>query len=199
MESFQLLEASCIPFLKDDMDTDQIIPARFLTATTRTGLGDKLFYDGRYDNTGHLTGQSIFDAPRYRNAQVLVAGHNFGCGSSREHAPWALKEYGFRAIIAVSFADIFYNNALKNALLPVVLPLPTVTQLAHHIESFPDSRVKIDLSAQQVILPWGETVSFSIDGFRKTCLLRGMDDLAYVLSYIPQIQAYEASRQMASR
>jgi 3-isopropylmalate/(R)-2-methylmalate dehydratase small subunit len=118
-EAFTRLHATCVPFVKDDLDTDQIIPARFLTGTTKTGLGEKLFYDWRYDEQGGMKADSIFDNARYSGAQVLVSGHNFGCGSSREHAPWSLKDYGIRAIFAVSFADIFYNNALKNFLLPV--------------------------------------------------------------------------------
>jgi 3-isopropylmalate/(R)-2-methylmalate dehydratase small subunit len=133
-EAFTRLHATCVPFVKDDLDTDQIIPARFLTGTTKTGLGEKLFYDWRYDEQGGMKADSIFDNARYSGAQVLVSGHNFGCGSSREHAPWSLKDYGIRAIFAVSFADIFYNNALKNFLLPVALPQEVIQVLAERIE-----------------------------------------------------------------
>lgn len=191
MESFIALESTCLPFLKDDIDTDQIIPARFLTGTAKTGLGAKLFYDWRYDEHGALKEDSPFDAPRYAGSQTLVAGHNFGCGSSREHAPWSLRDYGFRAIIAISFADIFYNNALKNSLLPIMLPEEGVRALSSRVEANPTLKVAIDLARQQVDIPGQGSFSFDITPFRKKCLLEGLDDVSYVLSYLPQIKAYE--------
>ncbi len=191
-EPFQRFTATALPFLKDDIDTDQIIPARFLTGTTKTGLGEKLFYDWRYDEAGQVKPDSRFDSPRYEGSQILVSGQNFGCGSSREHAPWALKEFGFRAILAVSFADIFYNNALKNFLLPVVLPEETIRSLVHSIEADPTVKVTLNLVQQTVVLPGQDQVTFDINPFRKKCLLEGLDDVAYVLSYSPLIQTYES-------
>jgi 3-isopropylmalate/(R)-2-methylmalate dehydratase small subunit len=195
MESFQTLEATCLPFFKDDIDTDQIIPARFLTGTSKTGLGSKLFYDWRYDEQGNINPDSIFDSSRYAGSQILVGGNNFGCGSSREHAPWSLKDFGFRAIIAVSFADIFHNNSLKNFLLPVALPEDVVQALVRQVEGNPALRVSIDLERQLVTIPNQGEYSFEINSFRKKCLLEGLDDVAYVLSYLPQIEAFEGSRQ----
>jgi 3-isopropylmalate/(R)-2-methylmalate dehydratase small subunit len=195
-EAFTRLHATCVPFVKDDLDTDQIIPARFLTGTTKTGLGEKLFYDWRYDEQGGMKADSIFDNARYSGAQVLVSGHNFGCGSSREHAPWSLKDYGIRAIFAVSFADIFYNNALKNFLLPVALPQEVIQVLAERIEQDPGVQVDIDLALQQVTIPGQGQFAFEINGFRKKCLLEGLDDVAYVLSYLPQIEGFEQQEVM---
>jgi 3-isopropylmalate/(R)-2-methylmalate dehydratase small subunit len=194
MDAFTTLESTCLPFLQDDIDTDQIIPARFLTGTTKTGLGSKLFYDWRYDESGQIKADSLFDSSRYSGGQILVAGNNFGCGSSREHAPWSLKDFGFRAILAVSFADIFYNNALKNFLLPVALPENVIKSLVKAVEQDSALKVSIDLAAQQVTIPNQGNFGFEINGFRKKCLLEGLDDLAYVLSYLPQIEAYEAAQ-----
>lgn len=191
---FKTLTASALPFFHDDIDTDQIIPARFLTGTTKEGLGKKCFYDWRYDDDGNIKPDSLFDNPTYDGAQILVAGENFGCGSSREHAPWSLKDYGFKAVIAGSFADIFYNNALKNFLLPIALPLPIVEKLAEAIEIEPTLSISIDLASQTVVLPGQGQFTFEINAFRKKCLLEGLDDVAYVLSYLPQIQAYEANK-----
>jgi 3-isopropylmalate/(R)-2-methylmalate dehydratase small subunit len=194
MDAFTTLESTCLPFLQDDIDTDQIIPARFLTGTTKTGLGSKLFYDWRYNEQGQIKPDSLFDSPRYAGSNILVAGNNFGCGSSREHAPWSLIDFGFQAIIAVAFADIFYNNALKNFLLPVALPEAVVQPLIRSVEENPGLKINIDLAAQQVVIPNQGTFSFEINAFRKKCLLEGLDDVAYVLSSLPQIEAYEAAR-----
>ncbi len=191
MEPFKSFESTCFPFFKDDIDTDQIIPARFLKGTTKTGLGKKLFYDWRYDEQGNIRPDSFFDSSLYANSQILVSGHNFGCGSSREHAPWSLKDFGFRAIIAVSFADIFYNNALKNFLLPISLPEPVVKSLIQHVEDDPAYKVAIDMEAQEVKLSGEGVFSFDINAFRKKCLVEGLDDIAYVLSYLPQIETFE--------
>lgn len=193
MDAFTTLDATAIAFYKDDIDTDQIIPARFLTGTTKTGLGQKLFYDWRYDANGQIMTTSPFDQPQNKGAQVLVGGQNFGCGSSREHAPWSLKDFGFRAIIAVSFADIFYNNALKNAVLPVALPESVVKPLAEAVLADPTVRITIDLASQTVTLPGSGTHSFEINAYRKTCLLKGMDDVDFVLSHLPKVEAYEVA------
>ncbi len=195
MESFTTLESSCIPFFRDDIDTDQIIPARFLTGTSKEGLGQNMFYDWRYDEQGQIKADSMFDAPQFRQGQVLVAGNNFGCGSSREHAPWSLKDYGIRAIIAISFADIFYNNALKNFLLPIALPQSVVSQLSQQVEANPALNIRIDLKAQQVSIPNQGEFSFEINPFRKKCLLEGLDDIAYVLSYLPNIEQFEQQQK----
>ncbi len=191
MNAFTTLTATALPFLKDDIDTDQIIPARFLTGTTKAGLGAKLFYDWRYDDQGQIKAESLFDSTRFQGSQILIAGHNFGCGSSREHAPWSLKDFGFRAIIAVSFADIFYNNALKNFLLPIALPEAVVQHLAQTIEQDPSQTITVNLAEQCVTLPNQEQHHFEINAFRKTCLLEGLDDIAFVLAHLPQIEAYE--------
>lgn len=195
MQEFTTLTSLCIPFFKDDVDTDQIIPARFLTGISKTGLGNKLFYDRRYHEDGSVRQDSIFDSPQYAHRQLLVSGHNFGCGSSREHAPWSLKDYGIRAIIAVSFADIFFNNALKNFLLPIALPDATVKSLIQGIERNPDLEIRIDVRLQQVDIPGLGTFDFQMNAFRKKCLMEGLDDIAYVLSYSPQIEVYEQARQ----
>lgn len=196
MEPFTTLTSTCLPFFKDDIDTDQIIPARFLTGTAKTGLGEKLFYDWRYDENGQVKPDSVFDSPRYKGSRILVAGHNFGCGSSREHAPWSLKDFGFRAIIAISFADIFYNNALKNFLLPVALPEPEVAKLVETVTHNPGFTVTINLEDQTVTIPDQGAFTFEINGFRKKCLLEGLDDVAYVLSYLPRIESYENRRNI---
>jgi 3-isopropylmalate/(R)-2-methylmalate dehydratase small subunit len=190
-DAFTHFTSKMLPFYKDDIDTDQIIPARFLTGTSKTGLGSKLFYDWRYDEAGNVKPDSLFDTTRYAGSRILVGGHNFGCGSSREHAPWSLKDYGFKAIIAVSFADIFYNNALKNFLLPVALPENIVSQLAQNVEQDPEMEVSVDLFQQRVEIPLQGDFSFDINAFRKKCLLEGLDDVAYVLSYLPAIEAFE--------
>ena len=183
-----------VPFPVNNIDTDQIIPARFLKTVSKTGLGDQLFYDWRYDAQGSPRPEFILNQPRGQNAQVLLAGDNFGCGSSREHAPWALTQYGFRAVISTSFADIFQQNALKNALLPIVVP-PDV-----HEELFaapPEATVTIDLASQTLTTPSGRKVEFPIDPFSKHCLLTGVDELGYIRQHEPDIAAYERSHPPA--
>ena len=193
MDAFTTLTARCLPFDKDDLDTDQLIPARFLKGTTKAGFGKNLFYDWRYNPDGSIKADSRFDHPPFASAQILVAGNNFGCGSSREHAPWALKDYGFRAVIAESFADIFYNNALKNAVLPVKLPKDVVRQLLKTVEASPEAQVTINLADQLATLPDGSTYTFEINPFRKLCLLNGQDDIGFVLSKLDKIEAYESA------
>jgi 3-isopropylmalate/(R)-2-methylmalate dehydratase small subunit len=177
----------------NDIDTDQIIPARFLKAIDKTGMGDHLFADWRYNADGSPKPDFILNRPESQGAHVLLAGDNFGCGSSREHAPWALTGFGFHAVISTSFADIFRNNALKNGLLPIVVDAQTHRMLFELAEEAPRAELTIDLAAQTVTLPTGQTVSFPIDGFSKTCLLKGVDELGYLLSFENRIAAYEAA------
>jgi 3-isopropylmalate/(R)-2-methylmalate dehydratase small subunit len=191
---FTTLASRVVTLPINDIDTDQIIPARFLKATDKSGLGERLFADWRYNADGSPKPGFVLNKPESRGAQILLAGDNFGCGSSREHAPWALADFGFRAVISTSFADIFRNNALKNGLLPIVVDPPTLHVLFDMVEEIPQAEFAIDLASQTLTLPNGHAVSFPIDSFSKTCLLRGMDELGYLLSFEKQIAAYEAAR-----
>lgn len=193
MDPIKKLTSTLVPLLVNDIDTDQIIPARFLKVIDKRGLGANLFYDWRYLSDGSPDPSFILNKPVARNAAILLAGENFGCGSSREHAPWALTDFGFRAIISTSFADIFYNNALKNGLLPVVIPADLHQKLTDWIQTDSDSSITIDLESQTVSLPFGETVEFPIDSFSRHCLLKGVDEMGYLLSFSGQITAYENS------
>ncbi len=190
MQPFTLLTSSFIVLPINDIDTDQIMPARFLKITDKKGLGEKLFCDWRYDEQGRAKTDFILNQPQAKQARILVAGDNFGCGSSREHAPWGLADFGFRAIISTSFADIFRNNCLKNGLLPVVVDGPVLQQL---FKATPDSTLTIDLPNQQLTLPDNATTTFPIDAFNKTCLLAGIDTLGYLLKHEPYITDYEKS------
>ncbi len=192
MAQFTTVASRIVPLPVNDIDTDQIIPARFLKATDKTGMGDHLFADWRYNADGTPKPDFVLNKPEHQGAQILLAGDNFGCGSSREHAPWALAGFGFRAVVSTSFADIFRNNALKNGLLPIVVDAETHRMLFEVLEEVPQAEVTIDLETQTVTLPTGQTVSFPIDGFSKTCLLKGTDELGYLLSFVGQITAYEA-------
>ncbi len=198
MQPFITLTATAAPLRVENVDTDQIIPARYLTAVTKAGMGDGLFAAWRYGADGAPSPDFVLNQPAYRDAQILLAGRNFGSGSSREHAVWALTEYGFRAVIAPAFADIFYNNSLKNGLLPVALPEEQVALLWELVEEQPDTRLAIDLAAQTVTLPDGQQASFAIDPYRKRCLLHGLDDLGYLLSQEPAIAAHEQRTAAAS-
>ena len=180
----------------ENVDTDQIIPARYLTAVTKAGMGDGLFAAWRYETDGSPKPDFVLNVPDYQGAEILIAGRNFGSGSSREHAVWALTEYGFRAVIAPGFADIFYNNSLKNGLLPVTLPEDQVAMLWDLVEEQPDTTISIDLETQTVTLPDGQQAGFAIDPYRKVCLLKGLDDLGYLLEQVPAIAAYEASHAL---
>ncbi len=191
--AFTTLNSTMVPLPIENIDTDQIIPARFLKVTDKAGLGESLFADWRYDADGSPKPDFPLNRPEFRGAQILVAGDNFGCGSSREHAPWALLGYGFRAVVSTRFADIFRNNALKNGLLPVTVDKPTLQQLFSLIAEQPDSAVSIDLAAQSLTLPDGRAVRFPIDGFARHCLLHGVDQLGYLMQLTPQIAAYEAA------
>ena len=194
MDQFKKL-TSCVTVLAvDNVDTDQIIPARYLKTIDKTGLGANLFADWRYLPDGSPDPGFVLNQPDSQTAQILLAGNNFGCGSSREHAPWALTGYGFRAVISTAIADIFYNNALKNSLLPVVIDPEGYQRIRALLAVDPHAELTIDLEAQTVLLPDGGTVSFPIDGFAKTCLLQGVDELGYLLGLEDRIAAYEASR-----
>jgi 3-isopropylmalate/(R)-2-methylmalate dehydratase small subunit len=175
----------------DNIDTDQIIPARFLKTISKEGLGDQLFNDWRYDASGQPKPDFVLNRPEAKGAQVLVAGDNFGCGSSREHAPWALVQFGFRAVVSTSFADIFKQNSLKNGLLPIVVPADIHAALL----ASPGAVVRVNLSSQTVTPENGSEVDFPIDAFSKHCLLEGIDELGYILQEEPAIAAYEARRE----
>jgi 3-isopropylmalate/(R)-2-methylmalate dehydratase small subunit len=191
MAQFTTLRSRALLMPVNDIDTDQIIPARFLKVTDKSGLGEALFADWRYAGDGSPRPDFILNEPRAGAAAILVAGDNFGCGSSREHAPWALTGFGFRAVIATSFADIFRNNALKNGLLPVVVDAATQGRLLRMLEQQPDAELAIDLAAQTLELPDGTQVRFPIDAFAKSCLLNGVDELGYLLRFEPQIAEFE--------
>ncbi len=189
MKPFTVLESRLVPLPIDNIDTDQIIPARFLKTISKEGLGDQLFCDWRYDASGAPKPDFILNQPRAKGCEILLAGDNFGCGSSREHAPWALTQFGFRAVISTSFADIFRGNALKNSLLPVIVPADVHAKLFALPQ---DAKVRIDLAAQTITLPDGTSAQFPIDEFSKHCLLNGVDELGYILSQADAIAAYEA-------
>ena len=191
---FQKIDSRMVPMPATNIDTDQIIPARFLKTTTKEGLGANLFCDWRYDKQGNPKPDFILNQPRAQGAQVLLAGDNFGCGSSREHAPWALTQFGFRAVISTSFADIFRGNSLKNGLLPVIVPADVHAELFRAIEKDPDAKVTIDLARQTLTTPGGREVEFPVDGFSKHCLLEGVDELGYMLQNEAKIAAFEAKR-----
>jgi len=176
----------------NDIDTDQIIPARFLKATDKNGMGDNLFADWRYQADGSPKADFILNKPEAAGCQILLAGDNFGCGSSREHAPWALTGYGFRAVISTSFADIFRNNALKNGLLPIVVDEETHKLLLDLADEAPGAELTIDLASQTLSYPGGD-ITFPIDPFNKTCLLNGVDELGYILGFEKEIAEFEAS------
>ncbi len=191
---FQKIESRMVPLPATNIDTDQIIPARFLKTTTKEGLGANLFCDWRYDKQGNPKPDFILNQPRAQGAQVLLAGDNFGCGSSREHAPWALTQFGFRAVISTSFADIFRGNSLKNGLLPVIVPADVHAELFRAVEKDPDAKVTIDLARQTLTTPSGREVELPVDSFSKHCLLEGVDELGYMLQHESKIAAFEAGR-----
>ncbi len=196
MEKFTTFTSRLAPLAIDNIDTDQIIPARFLKTTSKAGLGEQLFFDWRYDAEGNPKSDFILNQPQGRAAEVLLAGDNFGCGSSREHAPWALTQYGFRAVISTSFADIFRGNALKNSLLPIVIPPGTHKKLFAAVASDPQATVTVDLAQQKVLLPDGSAVTFPIDEFARHCMLEGIDELGYIVQQEAAIAAYEAKRML---
>jgi len=194
MHSFTKLTSRVTVLAVDDIDTDQIIPARFLKTIDKSGLASNLFADWRYLPDGSPNPDFVLNRPEGQGAQVLLTGRNFGCGSSREHAPWALTGSGFRAVISTAIADIFYNNALKNGLLPVVVDKATHQSMVETFSADPNAEVVIDLEEQTVTLPDGRQVSFPIDGFARNCLLQGVDELGYLLSLEDKIAEYESMK-----
>jgi 3-isopropylmalate/(R)-2-methylmalate dehydratase small subunit len=192
-EPFRTVTSAVIPMPRNDIDTDQIIPARFLKTVNRDGLGEQLFYDWRYLPDGSPNPEFVLNQSEVAGRRILVAGDNFGCGSSREHAPWALTAWGIRAVISTSFADIFRNNALKNGLVPVALSADDVARINRLIVADPAAEIAVDLEAQQVRLPDGATNAFEVDPFARRMLLDGTDELGYLLSLEPAIEAYEAT------
>lgn len=191
MEPLVTLSSRLVPLPNENVDTDQIVPARYLKVTDKVGLAKYLFADWRYNPDGSVRPDFVLNRPEMQGRQILLAGDNFGCGSSREHAPWALTSWGFRAVISTSFADIFYNNALKNGLLPVVVDASTHQRLLRWVDEDPDIEVTIDLPSQTLRLPDGTSVTFPLDSFSKQCLLRGVDQLGYLLQLAPHIEEYE--------
>jgi len=205
VEKFTTLTGLAAPLDRANVDTDAIIPKQFLKSIKRTGFGPNLFDEWRYLDHGEpgmdnsqrpLNPDFVLNQPRYQGAQVLLARENFGCGSSREHAPWALEDYGFRSIIAPSYADIFYNNCFKNGLLPIVLDAAIVEQLFQETVATEGYKLKIDLTAQTVTTPSGQSFDFKADEFRKYCLLNGLDDIGLTLRNVDKIKAYEERRKV---
>lgn len=193
MAHFTSLTSRLVPLPINDVDTDQIIPARFLKVTDKAGLGANLFADWRYQADGTPKADFVLNQPEHEGARILLAGDNFGCGSSREHAPWALAGHGFQAVISTAFADIFRSNSLKNGLLPIAVSPETHQMLFDLLEELPRAELTIDLASQTVTLPTGESFTFPIDGFSKTCLLHGTDELGYLQTFEDRIAAFEAN------
>jgi 3-isopropylmalate/(R)-2-methylmalate dehydratase small subunit len=193
VEPIKTFTAKIVALPIQDIDTDQIIPARYLRTIDKAGIGDGLFADWRYNADGSPKPDFVLNRPDVRGAQILVAGNNFGCGSSREHAPWALQGYGFKAVISTSFANIFNNNSLKNGLLPIVVDQETYYQLVSLFEEDPTTTLTVDLAGQTLTLPGGQRVTFPIDAFTKHCLLNGVDQMGFLLGEDAQIAAYESS------
>ena len=192
MAQFTTLTSRVIPLPVNDIDTDQIIPAQFLKVTDKNGLADVLFFHWRFNDDGSPKPDFVINKPEYKGAQILLAGDNFGCGSSREHAPWALVAYGFRAVISTSFADIFRSNSLKNGLIPIIVDQATHKMLFDLIEEVPNTQLTVDLESQTLKFPHG-SVTFPIDPFNKACLLNGVDELGYIMGFEEQISAFEAA------
>ena len=191
MQAFTTLSSKILPLPINDIDTDQIIPAQYLKVTDKNGLVEGLFKRWKMDADGSPNPDFPLNKPEYQGAEILLAGDNFGCGSSREHAPWALAGWGFRAVISTSFADIFRNNSLKNGLLPIVVDEETHRDLFELTEESAQATLSVDLASQTLTLPGGKQVTFPIDGFSKTCMLEGVDQLGYLLKRVDQIEAFE--------
>jgi len=191
MEKITQITSKIIPLPRNSIDTDQIIPARYLKAIDKAGMAEGLFADWRYNTDGIPKVDFVLNQTRYQNAKILLAGDNFGCGSSREHAPWALTGWGIHAIISTSFADIFNNNALKNGLLPIAVDVATFQSLLDLTQELPDTEITIDLEKQLIYLPSSSTVSFKVEPFARRCLLMGVDQLGYILSFESRIKEYE--------
>ena len=193
MDRFEKLSGIAAPMPLINIDTDMIIPKVFLKTIKRSGLGANLFDEMRYDGNGNENPNFVLNKPQYRNAEIIVAGDNFGCGSSREHAPWAIKDFGIRCVISTSFADIFYNNCFKNGILPIVLPKEQVEALMEDAEKGANARMEVDLEAQTVTSSDGDMFNFEIDPFKKHCLLNGLDDISLSLEKSSSIESYEAT------
>ena len=191
MDKFTLLQGVAAPLPMINIDTDMIIPKQFLKTIKRTGLGVNLFDEMRYDDAGNEIADFVLNKPQYRDAKILVAGENFGCGSSREHAPWAIKDFGISCIIAPSFADIFYNNCFKNGILPIKLPQSEVDKLMDDAERGANAILTIDLESQTIKGPDGGSITFEIDPFRKHCLLEGLDDIGLTMQKQDNIKSFE--------
>jgi len=197
MERFQRLDAVAVPVDAPNVDTDQIVPARFLRKSRKDGFGNYLFHDLRFDDAGRERPDFVLNREPFRGARVVVAERNFGCGSSREHAVYALYDYGVRAVIAPSFGDIFFNNSFKNGLLPIVLPAEAAAGLRAALHRQPGTRIAVDLEGQQVIGPDGAAHRFEIDPFRKHCLLQGVDEIEFTLGFAERIAGFEAAQARA--
>ncbi|MGR3572995.1 3-isopropylmalate dehydratase small subunit [Brevirhabdus sp.] len=193
MEKFTTLTGVAAPMRQINVDTDMIIPKQFLKTIARTGLGKNLFDEMRYDDDGKEIPDFVLNKPAYREAQILIAGDNFGCGSSREHAPWALLDFGIRCVIAPSFADIFYNNCFKNGILPIALPQEQIDLLMQDAEKGANARMSVDLDAQSVTTSDGDTFRFEIDPFKKHCLMNGLDDIGLTMEKAAAIDRFEAA------
>ena len=204
MEKFKTLKAIVAPMDRANVDTDAIIPKQFLKSIKRSGFGPNLFDEWRYQDHGEpgmdnskrpLNPDFVLNKPRYQGARILIARENFGCGSSREHAPWALEDFGFRVIIAPSFADIFFNNCFKNGILPIVLDARIVDQLFKEVEAQEGYELTVDLEKQEILKPDGSNILFEVDDFRKHCLINGLDDIGLTLQHVDDIKAYEEKRK----
>jgi 3-isopropylmalate/(R)-2-methylmalate dehydratase small subunit len=196
MQPFNTLTGIAAPLPMINVDTDMIIPKQFLKTIRRSGLGKSLFFEMRYNDAGDEIPSFVLNRSPHREAKILIAGENFGCGSSREHAPWALLDFGIRCVIAPSFADIFYNNCFKNGILPVLLPKQQVEALMRLAEQGANATFTVDLQTQQITTPEGDTVSFEVDPFRKTCLLGGLDEIGLTLQKADAIAAFELRQQV---
>jgi 3-isopropylmalate/(R)-2-methylmalate dehydratase small subunit len=197
MDKFTSLSGVAAPLPLINIDTDMIIPKQYLKTIKRTGLGVHLFDEMRFNRDGSEIAEFVLNQPAYRQAKILVAGANFGCGSSREHAPWALLDFGIRCVIAASFADIFYNNSFKNGILPIVLPQDQVDLLTDDASKGANAVLTIDLLSQTITRPDGQTIAFEVEPFRKHCLLNGLDDIGLTLQKQTSIDSYEAKRQLS--
>jgi 3-isopropylmalate/(R)-2-methylmalate dehydratase small subunit len=198
MQTFTTLTGVAAPFALINVDTDMIIPKQFLKTIKRTGLGKSLFYELRYDEKGNERADFVLNKPAYRKTQILVTGDNFGCGSSREHAPWALLDFGIRCVISTSFADIFYNNCFKNGILPVIVSAEDLKKLMDDAERGANATLTVDLPAQEIRGPDGGVIRFDIDPFRKHCLINGLDDIGLTMEKAAEIETFE-KRQSESR
>ena len=197
MDKFEKLSGIAAPMPLINVDTDMIIPKQFLKTIKRSGLGANLFDEMRFDGDGNEIAGFVLNQPAYREAEILVAGDNFGCGSSREHAPWAIKDFGIRCVIAPSFADIFYNNCFKNGILPIALPQEQVDVLMKEAEKGANARIEVDLEAQTVSTSDGDVISFNVDAFKKHCLMNGLDDIALTMEKVSAIDTFEAGASVA--